>query len=242
MTFTRPLMTLLCGWTLAAVPALGQGDTPDPSLVGLTAFSASGSGCPQGTMSADISEDRQAITVAFSSFQVEALGYKKTRSFLPAVAHCLMNLTMAVPKGYAMFLQYIDTRGYLSLTKGSYSEIVMDYGVSGDGNWVRSGNSIWNTNRTGPNAIFGGAVSRIRQMTFKIFNGPFDGDYIHRASINEKAYDKASCSRTGKLAIGINTNIALRNMDPNNSALFTVDTQDGLVTSKINVTWKKCKV
>lgn len=218
-----------------AVTTSGFAQTPDPSTIGINSFTASGTGCPAGTVSADISEDREAITLAFSNFQVELAGFKTSRQFSKTVS-CLVNLDVRVPVGYAMFLNYVDSRGYLALPgKGATSILQLQLGVAGSGNWVDSSRGIWHVNATG------WGITRVGMVDFKAKTGPFTGDFAQTTTINPKEFDQASCSRTGKLAFGLKTIMTLRNMEKTESALFTIDTQDGAVVKKFNVKYVKCK-
>lgn len=56
-------ITLLGASLVAANPltlrGVGSGTAPDPSTIQITSVSASGNGCPQGTVSTELSPDRQ---------------------------------------------------------------------------------------------------------------------------------------------------------------------------------------
>ena len=44
------------------LPSVGSGTAPDPATIRISSVSASGNGCPQGTVSTELSPDRQVIS------------------------------------------------------------------------------------------------------------------------------------------------------------------------------------
>jgi len=226
---------LLTSAVAVSLASAAHAQKPDPKTIGINSFTASGAGCAPGTVVADISEDREAITLAFSNFQISASGISKRVFELSNATSCVVNLELRVPPGYAMNLNYVDSRGYLALPgRGATSTLKMEFGVSGSGIWVDSSRGIWNVGATMS------GFSQVGLVDFKAKSGPYNGDFQQVTTINARQYEQASCSRTGKLVLGLKTTMQLQNYE-RSGALFTIDTQDAAVVKRIGVTYVKCR-
>ncbi|KAI9760107.1 MAG: hypothetical protein M1840_002727 [Geoglossum simile] len=112
------LTTLLgLALALAAAPATAApvDGGPDPNAVTIGSVGYGGSGCPQGTVSTLISEDRSTVTMIFDSY-VASLG--------PGVAvtenrkNCQLNLEVKYPAGFQYSIFSADYRGYAKIGAG----------------------------------------------------------------------------------------------------------------------------
>lgn len=92
----------------AMTPAAAFADGPDPSQIVVEGLFYNGSGCAAGTVAANLSPDRQAVTLLFDSFDV-ATDAIRTKI-------CTLNFRMRVPPRWSFALFSVDSRGYASAT------------------------------------------------------------------------------------------------------------------------------
>jgi hypothetical protein len=87
-----------------------------------------GTGCPQGSMSSQISSDRTIVTLIFDSY-VASVG--------PGVAatesrkNCQLNVDIKYPGGFQYSILSADYRGYAALQKGVSGTLKSTYYFSG---------------------------------------------------------------------------------------------------------------
>jgi Domain of unknown function (DUF4360) len=97
MHFTTALVTLVSGLAFAAALPAEPRDLPPFDQVSLVDVVYGGSGCPAGTLSKAISDDKQLITLLFDQYEVESgpgIPPSKNR------AACQLNLKMHFPQGW----------------------------------------------------------------------------------------------------------------------------------------------
>jgi len=88
-----------------------------------------GTGCPQGTMSAQIASDRTAITLIFDEY-IASIG--------PGIAvteqrkNCQLNVNLQYPGGFQYSVLSADYRGYASIQKGVTGTLKSTYYFQGD--------------------------------------------------------------------------------------------------------------
>ncbi len=83
-----------------------------------------GSGCPQGTASAVLTEDGKTLTVLFDSYMVQA-GYGSGKTI--DRKSCNLAVPVHVPQGYSVAVMQIDYRGFNSLPQGAMSTFNAEY-------------------------------------------------------------------------------------------------------------------
>ncbi|KAI1109490.1 hypothetical protein F5Y14DRAFT_455928, partial [Nemania sp. NC0429] len=78
-------------------PGTGSGTAPDPSTIIITSVSASGNGCPQGSVTTTLSPDREVVTFGFDKFQTY-IG----PGTVPAdrTKNCQLHLNLKYPGGF----------------------------------------------------------------------------------------------------------------------------------------------
>ena len=103
--------SLLCG----SMPALA---------VSISGIEYSGSGCPEHSAAVNISDDGQALTVAFDQFYAEITD----RVF--DLAKCNIKLKLDVPAGQSVGLFCVDYRGFGSVDYGVGAEFGSSYRFS----------------------------------------------------------------------------------------------------------------
>jgi hypothetical protein len=102
---------LLAGISLAA-----YADGPNPDEVYVNNIVHGGTGCPNGTVASDISEDAKAFTLLFDNFVAEAgpgLPRSASRKF------CQLTVNLHVPQGWSYTLFDVTYSGFASLDAGT---------------------------------------------------------------------------------------------------------------------------
>ena len=111
-----------------AFAGVAMADSPDADEVYIKNLVTGGSGCPNGTVTESISDDRQAFTLIFDEFYAEVYDGKKMDT-----RFCQINLTLHVPSGWQYSLATFDYRGYAYLEEGAAATQRASYYFTGDG-------------------------------------------------------------------------------------------------------------
>lgn len=102
-----------------------------PAWVEFDEINYGGTGCPQGTVSTIIAQDRKAFTVLLDEFIAEIgpdIPRKENRKF------CQLTASLRYPAGWQFALMSFDYRGYVSLDKGVKGLQQTFYYFSGESN------------------------------------------------------------------------------------------------------------
>ena len=110
--------TTLC---LLAGPAMADG-----ADIELGEPEYGGTGCPEGTVSAVLSHDKQTMTVLFDGYEAETDGDDTS-----AHASCNVAVPVQVPPGFAVSLLEIDYRGYAEIPFGARGSFRVEYFFAG---------------------------------------------------------------------------------------------------------------
>ncbi|KAF2822677.1 hypothetical protein CC86DRAFT_385600 [Ophiobolus disseminans] len=158
----------------AALPALpGQelGEAPPAGQVKIRGVSYGGTGCPQGTMSSQISNDRSIVTLIFDSY-IASIG--------PGVPvteqrkNCQLNVDLEYPGGFQYSILSADYRGYSSIQKGVTGTLKSTYYFSGQ---------------------------TAQSSTEYKFEGPATGDYLKHDEADSTSIVWSPCGAAGMLNI-----------------------------------------
>ncbi len=87
-----------------------------------------GSGCPNGSVSAQLSPDAQSLSILFDNFQAEAGGITGRTVDRKA---CNIAIPVQVPQGYSVSVIKIDYRGYQRLPVNASSSFEVEYFFAG---------------------------------------------------------------------------------------------------------------
>jgi hypothetical protein len=93
-----------------------------------------GTGCPQGTVSSQFSDDRTTMTLIFDSY-IASIG--------PSIAvteqrkNCQLNVHLTYPGGFQYSVLSADYRGYAAIQKGVTGTLKSTYYFSGQTDQVR---------------------------------------------------------------------------------------------------------
>lgn len=99
-----------------------------------------GSGCPEGSVSASLTEDQSTISFLFDQFRIDAgsdIGVTDKR------ANCAINLKVKVPVGYRLEVSRIDYRGFAVISEGTLFSLKTDsFNMPADNGAVRVENNM----------------------------------------------------------------------------------------------------
>jgi hypothetical protein len=102
---------------------------PD-SLIGVT---WAGTGCPPGSVSADLGESATLVSLSFSKY-VAATGTGQSAS--DARKNCDVRITLHYPQGWSYTIASTDMRGYARIPAGCSGRLGANYFFSGQQNDV----------------------------------------------------------------------------------------------------------
>ncbi|MCB0405600.1 MAG: DUF4360 domain-containing protein [Bdellovibrionales bacterium] len=215
---------LLFVWVAAAA------QSPPASSVGITSFNYSGSGCRQGSVSALLSLDGEAITLLFDDYVVDS-------SDSPApltMKNCDLAFTLSAPPGWEYALLGIEYRGYADLQEGVSGYHSSQYG-------------------------FGALAHRIRLGAMEL-EGPYADDYVRvvELPLNERSW--SSCQQPSSvLHLNTQLWVRRESKDPGHDrrrdstaragavesalrpeGLITLDSLDGHVMEDYKIEWRRC--
>ncbi|KAK3311589.1 uncharacterized protein B0T15DRAFT_80411 [Chaetomium strumarium] len=215
----RPVAFLLPALAAASplAPVVGNdgwADAPDPSDIQIVAATFSGNGCPQGTVSTNISPDKTVITFGFDAFQTYiGPGISPTQRS----KNCQLHLSLKYPGGFQFSVLESTYHGYAQLEKGVTGTFYSTYYFSQDA-------AATTTTQT---SITGGGIWEQGQVYTK-------SDKIPTAS-----YIYSPCGANGIL--NINNRIALASSNSSASGSITDDDATVAFTQQINIQWRACK-
>ncbi|KAI3330602.1 hypothetical protein F4824DRAFT_515467 [Ustulina deusta] len=210
-------ITLLGAALVAAnplvLPGTGSGTVPDPVTIQISSVSASGNGCPQGSVTTSLSPDRQVVTFGFDSFQTY-IG--PGTSVADRTKNCQLHLNLVYPGGFQFAVVESTYHGYAQLEKGVTGTFYSTYYFS---------QSPADTTTT-TTSIAGGS--------------PWDfGDvYTKQDLVPTAAIIWSPCGATGIL--NVNNRVALTTT--NATAYGTISDDDATValTQQVHVAWQAC--
>ncbi|XDG07353.1 hypothetical protein ABKA04_006968 [Annulohypoxylon sp. FPYF3050] len=212
----RSFLALLVPFLAAANPIgiVGDGDTPKPDEITIVSASASGNGCPQGTVTTDLSPERTVITFGFDAFQVYT-GPGTTPS--DKSKNCQLHLNLKYPGGFQFAVVESTYHGYAQLEEGVTGTFYSTYYFSQDA-------AATTTTRT---SIDGGGLWLDGQVYTK-------QDQVPTASIIW-----SPCGATGIL--NVNNRIALTSSNTTASGQISDDDATVAFTQQVHVSWQACK-
>lgn len=120
-------------------------------LTVITEVTWAGTGCPPGSVSADIGEEATLVSLSFSKY-VAATGTGQSAS--DARKNCDVRITLHYPQGWSWTVATTDMRGYARIPTGCSGRLGATYFFSGSQNDVRvprDHNDLVNRNKANPN-------------------------------------------------------------------------------------------
>jgi len=108
---------------------------PNPNEVYVENITYGGTGCPQGSVSQSLSDDRTTFTLIFDSY-IASVGPGVLLS--ESRKNCQLNVNLHIPQGWQYSIASADYRGYVELDKGVTALQESTYYFQGDTNQVSS--------------------------------------------------------------------------------------------------------
>ncbi|OCK77763.1 hypothetical protein K432DRAFT_395337 [Lepidopterella palustris CBS 459.81] len=172
MKFYRALVLLPLAAALPS-PNLDEvtSGSPDPTQVHIKAITYGGTGCPQGSVAYDISDDRTTVTLIFDSY-VASIG--------PGIVvtenrkNCQLNVDITYPGGFQYSIFSADYRGYAAIDAGVTGVLKSTYYFSGQ---------------------------TAQSSTEYSFVGPVEGDYLKHDTATSTSVIWSPCGAEGMLNI-----------------------------------------
>ncbi|MBC7530141.1 MAG: RICIN domain-containing protein [Oligoflexus sp.] len=217
MKFTRllvPAIFALSSHAFVTESAFSQ-DAPDPSQTFIKSIDALGSGCPTGTYSSNLSDDRKAFTLSFSEFVAE-IGPGIPLS--DARKNCSITLTLQVPAGWQYSIGTFNYRGFMDVAAKVRADHSTSYFFQG----------------TGDTGTFSATST-----------GPVAKDFVYTDKIGLASVyipDQWSPCNVDR-ALTINPSIRLTKLagaPANVQSIITNDTVDGELKQVFGLSWRKC--
>ncbi|WP_131743250.1 DUF4360 domain-containing protein [Actinomadura roseirufa] len=112
----------------AGLPGQATDAEPTPDGVSVEVVTVNGSGCPAGTASASVSEDRTAFSVTYDDFLAFAGADANPTGFRK---NCQLNLKVHVPQGYTYAVKGIRHRGFAGVESGATALLRTNYYFQG---------------------------------------------------------------------------------------------------------------
>ncbi|KAI0436519.1 hypothetical protein F4803DRAFT_556937 [Xylaria telfairii] len=196
------------------LPGVGSGTAPDPSTIQISSVSASGNGCPQGSVATELSPDRQVVTFGFDKFQTY-IG--PGTQVADRTKNCQLHLNLVYPGGFQFAVVESTYHGYAQLEKGVTGTFYSTYYFS---------QSPADTTTT-QTSISGGGIWEFGDVYTK-------QDQVPTASVIW-----SPCGATGIL--NVNNRIALTSTNSTASGTISDDDATVALTQQIHVAWQPCK-
>jgi hypothetical protein len=119
----------------------GESDALAPPNVALSNVSYSGTGCPLGTATVALSEDKQALVTTFEELVAEA---GPGLSLAAARKNCVLSMSVSVPAGFQYAITSYSHRAFLDLDSRVIATLSSDH-------WIGSGSThAFTTTEYGP--------------------------------------------------------------------------------------------
>ncbi|KAF2737645.1 hypothetical protein EJ04DRAFT_591198 [Polyplosphaeria fusca] len=208
-------------WLLALVPFVAAGTIPLDNNVAAAPPAGSvlikgvtygGTGCPQGTVSSQFTDDRSTMTIIFDAY-IASIG--------PGVAvteqrkNCQLNVHLTYPGGFQYSVLSADYRGYANIQKGVTGTLKSTYYFSGQ------------TDQT---------------STEYTFTGPVTGDYLKHDQADSTSIVWSPCGAEGLLNINSQVRLQASGSGTSSaSGILTTDSTDLKFTQVVYVQWQACK-
>jgi hypothetical protein len=175
--------------------------------------SYSGTGCPQGTVSATLSPDQRSLSILFDQYIAQAGG--NTGQSRIAIG-CQLNIPFNVPAGYRVQVVKMDYRGFTSVPQGARSTFGAGFRYL---------------------EVNGVPTGAKRVLRAKVFTGPRQENFQVSSMLRDENW--SPCGKNFILAAESYVNAQTNRM--NEQVVTTVDSLDAAQTPVIySLRWKRC--
>jgi hypothetical protein len=105
-------------------------DVPPEGSVSIETVNAGGSGCPAGTVRANISSDRTQAELFFDKF-ITQLSPATVTPLSPSTTDCTVSYNINYPSGWSVSLEKIQLRGSVNTNYGATGTLSSDFYIPG---------------------------------------------------------------------------------------------------------------
>jgi len=207
-------LALLSAYAVAAPFELDARNAmdPPPQQVSIASASYSGNGCPQGSVSSVISDDKSVVTFGFDRFQA-IIGPKAAQS--ERSKNCQIHLNLRYPSGFQLSLMEATYHGYVRLDDGVSASFISSYYFS-----QNAGNT---------------ASSRADLRGAEYKSGKI---YEKKDSIEHGSTVWSPCGANGIL--NVNNRIGLSSTNNRGEGEISKDDATFKFTQKVHFQWRRC--
>lgn len=208
--------------SLLAIPAMAlpdriqyqdaQGPMDPPTQVTIERTGYSGNGCPQGSVSTLLSDDKSVVTFGFDSFQA-AIGPNVNPN--NKQKNCQLHLDLRYPSGFSFSVLQATYHGYVRLDDGVNANFIASYYFSQDASHT--------------------ATTRSTLRGPEFANGK---TYTKSDNVETSATVWSPCGANGIL--NVNNRIALTANSVNGTGEISNDDATLKFTQKLRITWRRC--
>jgi hypothetical protein len=198
--------------SLLAPPATVEAVPPPPGDVAIRVVKVQGSGCRPGTATVDISGDKEAFTVVYSTYLAEAGPDSKKKD---AHRDCRLRIRLDAPRGYSYTISQADYRGYAKLQNGATARQSATYYLEDE---------------------------REPALKTHSFTGPFDDTWQRTDTTTAAASRAfAPCKKNPHLQIRTELSVDPGRSDPRETSYIAMDSTDGTVHKTVyRLQWSRC--
>jgi hypothetical protein len=158
-----------------------QADGPDPGTVRIRGVTYGGSGCPQGSVSVQLSSDQTLVTLIFDEY-IASIG--PDVSVGDQRKNCQLNFALTYPGGFQYSVFQADYRGYADLDAGVTGTMKSTYYFSGQSQ---------------------------QTSTEAVFQGPLNGDYLKSDEADQVSLVWSPCGAEGMLNVNSQVRLTSNN-------------------------------
>lgn len=216
---SKALLAALLPALVAASPVAQSGGTgsalePSPDEIQITGTSFSGNGCPGGSVSTSVSNDKTLVTFGFDAFQTYigpgTSPNQKTKN-------CQLHLNLKYPGGFQFTVVDATYHGFARMDKGVTSNFITNYFFSQD-------------------AAASATLSSQIQGGGKVENPGVP--YTIQDKIPSGSYVWSPCGASGIL--NVNNRIALSSANATAAGEVSDDDATIAFTQQLHFVWQKC--
>lgn len=201
---------LICTVALVFGGVSAFADAPDPREVHIKSIKYGGTGCPEGTATVDLSDDRQAFTVIYDQF-VTNIG--PGVSITESRKNCQLNLTLHIPHGFTYGIASVDYRGFVDIARGAKGLQKASYYFQGQA----------------PTA-----------STWRPFNGRMVGDWHLHDEVEWASIVWSPCGVERALNVNAQLRLEKGSSSSSAESMMTMDSEDGNLEQIYHITWRRC--
>ena len=195
-------------------PADGEGPVaPNADEIYIRSVAYAGTGCPEETVSQNISPDRKAVSFLFAEFLAEiTAGMSEEERAIQGKKDCELTIDLQYPNGWTYSVASVDYRGFADFDDGVSAQRRTTIKFADD-----------SKNESFSSALIAG----------------FKGDFSFRDTFDIKEEVLAPCGTVKPLIIKIEAELLADNLE--SSGFLSLDTLDGEMSHQFGIKWTECE-